>query len=118
MTKLKWNGFSKKTPQDRIDLLNAYHLLSAENQAKLEQQVTLSRDIANQMVENVVGQFSLPFAIAPDFLINGKPYQLPMVTEEPSVVAAASFAAKIIKRAGGFTTTIHNRETSGIICRS
>lgn len=113
MTKLKWNGFSKKTPQERIDLLNTYHLLSAENQAKLEQQVTLSRDIANQMVENVVGLLSLPFAIAPDFLVNGKTYQLPMVTEEPSVVAAASFAAKIIKRAGGFTTTIHNREMIG-----
>lgn len=113
MTKLKWNGFAKKTPQERIDLLKTYHLLTAENQSNLDQQITLSRDIANQMAENVVGQLSLPFAIAPDFLVNGKIYQLPMVTEEPSVVAAASFAAKLIQRSGGFTATVVNREMIG-----
>lgn len=113
MTKLKWTGFAKKSPQERIDLLKNASLLQTNNQENLDKQVELPLDIANQMVENVITKLALPFAIAPDFLIDGKTYHLPMVTEEPSVVAAASFAAKLIKRSGGFTTTIHNRQMIG-----
>jgi hydroxymethylglutaryl-CoA reductase len=60
---------------------------------------------ADHLVENVVGVYGLPFAIATNFLINGKDYLIPMVIEEPSVVAAASFAAKLIRQGGGFRTT-------------
>ena len=59
---------------------------------------------ADQMIENVVGTHSLPLAIAPNFLINGREHLVPFAIEEPSVVAAASFMAKIIRDSGGFTT--------------
>ncbi|MGT2832908.1 hydroxymethylglutaryl-CoA reductase, degradative [Streptococcus halotolerans] len=113
MTNLKWTGFAKKSPQERIDLIREFGLLKEESQEILQQQKKLPLETANQMAENVVSELSLPFAIAPDFLVNGKTYHLPMVTEEPSVVAAASFAAKMIKRSGGFTTTVHNRQMIG-----
>lgn len=113
MTKLKWTGFAKKSPQERIELIKTFGLLDSESQDILENQVSLPLEIANQMAENVVTELTLPFAIAPDFLVNGKSYQLPMVTEEPSVVAAASFAAKLIKHSGGFTTTVHSRQMIG-----
>ena len=57
---------------------------------------------ADQMIENVVGTHALPLAIAPNFLINGRDYLVPMAIEEPSVVAAASYMARIVREAGGF----------------
>ena len=62
----------------------------------------LPAERANQMIENVVGLHSLPLAMAPNFLINGRETLVPMVIEEPSVVAAASFMARIVREAGGF----------------
>jgi hydroxymethylglutaryl-CoA reductase len=64
-----------------------------------------SFDNANQMIENTIGIFSLPLGIATKFMINGKKYLIPMVIEEPSVIAAASNAAKIASQRGGFTAT-------------
>jgi len=64
----------------------------------------LSLPEANLMIENVIGRFSLPFAIATNFLINRRDYLIPMVIEEPSVVAACSFAAKLFRSGGGFAT--------------
>ena len=55
------------------------------------------------MIENVVGLFELPLAIAANFVVNGKDYLVPMAVEEPSVVAAASFMAKIVRANGGFS---------------
>jgi len=107
MTKINWTGFAKKTPQERHAILAS--LLTKAHQEQLTANDLLPLETANEMAEHVLGTFSLPFAIAPDFLIDGDVYHLPMVTEEPSVVAAASFAAKLIKRSGGFTTTVHNR---------
>jgi hydroxymethylglutaryl-CoA reductase len=60
---------------------------------------------ADMMIENVVGTTELPLGIATNFLINGKDYLIPMVIEEPSVVAAASYAAKLARPTGGFTTS-------------
>jgi hydroxymethylglutaryl-CoA reductase len=62
-------------------------------------------DNASQMIENTIGIFSLPLGIATKFVINGKEYLIPMVIEEPSVIAAASNAAKIASQRGGFTAT-------------
>ena len=62
----------------------------------------LSMALANAMIENVVGKFELPLGIATNFLINGTDYLIPMVVEEPSVVAAASHMAKIVRGCGGF----------------
>lgn len=64
----------------------------------------LSDERADQMIENVVGTHALPLGIAPNFTINGRDYLIPMAIEEPSVVAAASFMAKIVREAGGFRT--------------
>ena len=60
---------------------------------------------ADRMIENVLGTFELPLGLAVNFLINNKDYIIPMATEESSVVAAASNAAKIARVKGGFSTT-------------
>lgn len=111
--KINWTGFSKKTPAERLEFLKAHELLQDENWQNLANQYHLPLETANQMSENVLSVLALPYSIAPDFLIDGQVYQVPFATEEPSVVAAASFAAKIIKRSGGFKTEIHNRQMIG-----
>ena len=111
--KISWNGFSKKSYHERLELLRAQALLSPEKQTSLEQDEQISLAVADQLSENVVGTFSLPYSIIPDLLVNGQDYTVPYVTEEPSVVAAASYASKIIKRAGGFTAQVHERQMIG-----
>ena len=111
--KISWNGFSKKTYHERLELLRAQALLSPEKQRSLEQDEQVSLAVADQLSENVVGTFSLPYSIIPELLVNGQDYTVPYVTEEPSVVAAASYASKIIKRAGGFTAQVHERQMIG-----
>ena len=111
--KISWNGFSKKSYHERLELLRAQALLSPEKQTSLEQDEQVSLAVADQLSENVVGTFSLPYSIIPELLVNGQDYTVPYVTEEPSVVAAASYASKIIKRAGGFTAQVHERQMIG-----
>ena len=111
--KISWNGFSKKSYQERLELLKAQALLSPERQESLEQDEQISLTVADQLSENVVGTFSLPYSLVPEVLVNGQEYTVPYVTEEPSVVAAASYASKIIKRAGGFTAQVHERQMIG-----
>ena len=111
--KISWNGFSKKSYQERLELLKAQALLSPEKQTSLEQDEQMSVTVADQLSENVVGTFSLPYSLVPEVLVNGQEYTVPYVTEEPSVVAAASYASKIIKRAGGFTAQVHERRMIG-----
>ena len=111
--KISWNGFSKKSYQERLELLKAQALLSPEKQTSLEQDEQISVTVADQLSENVVGTFSLPYSLVPEVLVNGQEYTVPYVTEEPSVVAAASYASKIIKRAGGFTAQVHERRMIG-----
>ena len=111
--KISWNGFSKKSYHERLELLKAQALLSPERQTSLEQDEQVSLAVADQLSENVVGTFSLPYSIIPELLVNGQDYTVPYVTEEPSVVAAASYASKIIKRAGGFTAQVHERQMIG-----
>lgn len=111
--KISWNGFSKKSYHERLELLKAQALLSPDKQTSLEQDEQVSLAVADQLSENVVGTFSLPYSIIPELLVNGQDYTVPYVTEEPSVVAAASYASKIIKRAGGFTAQVHQRQMIG-----
>ncbi|MCC9800566.1 hydroxymethylglutaryl-CoA reductase, degradative [Streptococcus agalactiae] len=113
MTKISLTGFSKKSPEERIHYLEEQDFLADSSLEIVTNQDLLSLSLANQMAENVIGRIALPFSLVPDVLVNGKVYQVPYVTEEPSVVAAASFAAKIIKRSGGFLTTVHNRKMIG-----
>ncbi|WP_049508289.1 hydroxymethylglutaryl-CoA reductase, degradative [Streptococcus anginosus] len=111
--KISWTGFSKKSLQERLQILKDYHLLNEDNQTNLEHNHMLPLSTADQMSENVLATFALPYSFVPDVVVDEEVYQVPFVTEEPSVVAAASFAAKIIKRSGGFKTTIHRRQMIG-----
>lgn len=111
-------GFAKLLPTERIEALLKEGLLTWDEAQILKEQQGLPLSIADQLTENVLSTFDLPFSLAPYFLINGQDYVLPMVTEEPSVVAAASYAAKIIQRSGGFTTKVHQRQMIGEIALS
>jgi hydroxymethylglutaryl-CoA reductase len=91
-----------------------YRLAVSERQRRLELTENeiaaltsggLSLDLANRLIENVVGIHGLPLGIATNFQINGRDYLIPMAIEEPSVVAAASHAAKLVRNAGGFTAS-------------
>ena len=108
-------GFAKLSPTERIEALLKEGLLTWDEAQILKEQQGLPLSIADQLTENVLSTLDLPFSLAPYFLINGQDYVLPMVTEEPSVVAAASFAAKLIQRSGGFTTQVHQRQMIGEI---
>lgn len=107
--KMNWTSFAKKTPAERRELVQNQLPLSNHCSAILQEDQQLPLATADQMVEQVLGRFSLPFALVPDVMVDGQVYHVPFVTEEPSVVAAASFASKIIKRSGGFTTKLEQR---------
>ena len=62
----------------------------------------LPREVADKMVENVISVFGMPMAVAPNFLVNDRNYVVPLVIEEPSVVAGLSGAARLMRHGGGF----------------
>ena len=98
--------FFEKTRKERIDLVGNFANLSAEELEILQSNDGgISFEKADKMVENAIGTFSLPLGIATSFKINGKDYLVPMVIEEPSVIAAASKGAKIARIKGGFKAT-------------
>lgn len=97
-------GFYKLSPKERLAVVKDFAGLTDEEAGLLEQTGALPLDVADRMVENVIGVFPVPLGVAPNFLINGIDYLIPMATEEPSVIAAASYAAKIVREAGGFKT--------------
>lgn len=98
----KISGFYKLSIQKRRELLKEF----TGKDLDLDQGLTL--DQADKMIENVVALFPLPLGIATNFLINGKDYLIPMAIEEPSVVAAASNAARIARKKGGFHASTDN----------
>ena len=110
---VKLTCFSKASPAERIEKLAQAGLLSEEGLQTLRDNETLPLSLANEMVENVLGTLALPFGLAPGFQVDGQEIQVPMVTEEPSVIAAASYAAGLIKRSGGFQTQVHKRQMIG-----
>ena len=110
---VKLTGFSKASPAERIEKLAQAGLLSEKGLQTVRDNDTLPLSLANEMVENVLGTLALPFGIAPGFQIDDQEIQVPMVTEEPSVIAAASYAAGLIKRSGGFQTQVHKRQMIG-----
>lgn len=107
--------FYQRTPLERIDILLQQHDLAPEEQQILRQQEQLPQEIANQMIENQITIHGVPMGVVPDILINDRHYTVPMATEEPSVIAAASNAAKIISATGGFHTTQEERFMIGEI---
>jgi len=99
------SGFYKLSVDERLKVLKEFAGLTDEEVNLLKSTSSLQLDLANRMIENVVGTFPLPLGIAVNFLINGKDYLVPMAIEEPSVVAAASYAAKMARSKGGFFTS-------------
>lgn len=93
--------FYKKPIEERLKIVAEFAGLTEEEVALLKNFGNLDRKIADSMIENVIGAMSYPFAVAVNFLINGKDYIVPMVIEEASVVAAASNAARVMRRDGG-----------------
>jgi hydroxymethylglutaryl-CoA reductase len=103
MTKSRIPGFYNLTLNERLaKLADAADLSQGE---LIPFTSPLASDIASHMVENVVGTYSLPLGIALNFIVNGREVLIPMVIEEPSVVAGASFMAKLARANGGFTAT-------------
>ena len=88
---------------DRVRVLaNRGLITTADARSLLSNDGLLSVAAADKMIENVIGVFGLPLAIAPNFLVNNKDYIVPMVVEEPSIVAGVSSAAKLVRESGGF----------------
>lgn len=96
-------GFYDLNVAERADIVAQWAGLTVEELAVLEE--GLSSAQADQMIENVVGTHALPLGIAANFTINGCDYLIPMAIEEPSVVAGASFAARLVRQGGGFSTS-------------
>jgi hydroxymethylglutaryl-CoA reductase len=101
MDKEKFVGFYKKSIEQRQEIISVEFSLNDDEKKLLEKESSLPKEVANRMIENVISTFPLPYAIATNFVIDEKEYIIPMVLEEPSVVAAASNAAKL---SSGFTT--------------
>ncbi len=98
-------NFRTLTPAQRLEHIATVASLSLNEISLLAKPGALNIERADGMIENVIGTFELPFAIAGNFLINGRDVLVPMVVEEPSVVAAASFMAKLARECGGFETS-------------
>ena len=99
------SGFYKLPVADRVRLLKEFAGLTEEEASLLQKPGALGFDVANRMVENLVGIMPVPLGVAMNFLINGKDVVVPMAIEEPSVIAAASNAAKMSRLKGGFNAT-------------
>ncbi len=97
-------GFYKMTVEERLEKVAEFAGLD-EGDRELLLGKALQLDVADRMIENVIGTFELPMGIATNFLIDGRDYLIPMVIEEASVVAAASNAAKMARAKGGFFTS-------------
>ena len=96
----------EKSRKERLDIVANFANLSSDELDVLQNENGgISYENADKMVENAIGTFSLPLGIATNFKINGKDYIVPMVIEEPSVIAAASKGAKIARIKGGFEVT-------------
>ena len=105
MSDSRISGLYRLSLAERIDALEGQGLLAASDAEMLRQgRQVLAPAVADNIIENVVGVFGLPFAIAPNFIVNGRAYVVPMVVEEPSIVAATSNAARLAVAGGGFET--------------
>ena len=106
--------FFEKSRKDRLDSVKNFSNLSDDDLDTLESsEGGISFEKADKMVENAIGTFSLPLGIATNFKINGKDYVVPMVIEEPSVIAAASKGAKVARIKGGFEVTVDESYSIG-----
>jgi len=99
------SGFYKRSAQDRWKIVQEFGGLSDEEVRTLGGTGALKFDQVDRMIENVIGTMPVPLGVAVNFRVNGRDYLVPMAIEEPSVVAAASNAAKMARAKGGFTAS-------------
>lgn len=107
--------FHDKNRRERLEVLEEFANLTKEEMQILEKSGGINFEQANNMVENAVGIISYPLGIATNFKINGREYLIPMAIEEPSVIAAASKAAKIARKHGGFMVEADESYSTGQI---
>lgn len=111
------SGFSKLSKEEKINWIATTYFDNAETAIHTLKQYWNSdqklQQLHDEFIENTITNFYLPMGIAPNFLINGKYYSVPMVIEESSVVAAAAKSAKFWSTRGGFKTTVINTEKIG-----
>ncbi|NNJ13556.1 hydroxymethylglutaryl-CoA reductase, degradative [Chloroflexales bacterium ZM16-3] len=99
-------GFYQLNPFERLQMVKSFDGLVDEDLKSLHGgHGVLSIERADKMIENVVGTYNLPLGIATNFRINGRDHLIPMVVEEPSIVAGASYAARMVRAGGGFTAS-------------
>ncbi len=103
-------GFSKFSKEEKINWL-ASNFFRSEKEGKKVLSQYLNQDdelqqLHDEFIENTISNFYVPYAIAPNFVINGKAYTIPMAIEESSVVAAASLSAKFWSERGGFSARV------------
>ena len=96
-------GFYKLPPSERLKAVAEHSKLGQEEVSQIQAGLDLNQ--ADKMVENVIGVFQVPLGIATNFVIDGRELLIPMATEEPSVIAAASNAARMARAGGGFQTS-------------
>src|SRR5919199_4218043 len=102
----RFSGFYQLNPFERLQAVKSFDGLCDEDLRQLQGgNGVLTIERADKMIENVVGTFDLPLGIATNFQINGRDILIPMVVEEPSIVAGASYAAKLVREGGGFKTS-------------
>ncbi len=101
----KVSGFYKLSREERVKKLKEVTGLGDEDLEPLIDPGKVDLEVLEHMIENVVGAMTLPLGIATNFKVNGQDYLIPMAIEEPSVVAAASNAARMARNLGGFTAT-------------
>jgi hydroxymethylglutaryl-CoA reductase len=97
------SGFHKLPVAERLGTVSRMFKLTGDETNAMAGGHGLNSDLANTMIENAVGVFTLPMGLGLNLLVNGRDYVVPMVVEEPSVIAAVSFAARIAREGGGFT---------------
>lgn len=115
MSENPFKSYYKKSRQDRIDVLVAQEQITSDQAEFLKNGQGLPTEIADNMIENALSTYGLPYGLALNFLINDQEIHIPMVTEEPSVIAAASNGGKIIQQAGGFKSQVNQRLMTGQI---
>ena len=116
MTNSSIPKFFEKSHEEKLNIISNFSDLTEDELNHLKNATGgIDFEHANKMIENAIGTFSLPLGIATNFMINNKDYLVPMVIEEPSVVAAASKAAKIARINGGFEAKVDGNISIGQI---
>jgi hydroxymethylglutaryl-CoA reductase len=102
----RFPGFYKITVRERRELVSEATGVSMNEMEAALETGGLDPETADKFVENVLGTYALPFGVALNVRVNDKDYVVPMVVEEPSVIAAASNAAKMVRAGGGFSAEV------------